>query len=46
MSNERELSFETLAIHAGQEIDPTTNARACTLVSDNILWIQGYRACS
>ncbi|WP_411735447.1 homocysteine synthase [Paenibacillus sp. M2] len=31
MSNERELSFETLAIHAGQEIDPTTNARAVPL---------------
>lgn len=31
MSNERELSFETLAIHAGQQIDPTTNARAVPL---------------
>ncbi|MBT2285935.1 homocysteine synthase [Paenibacillus polymyxa] len=31
MSNERELSFETLAIHAGQEIDPTTHARAVPL---------------
>ncbi|MFC9712092.1 homocysteine synthase [Paenibacillus sp. NPDC056933] len=31
MSNERELSFETLAVHAGQEIDPTTHARAVPL---------------
>lgn len=31
MSNERELSFETLAIHAGQEIDPTTQSRAVPL---------------
>jgi O-acetylhomoserine (thiol)-lyase len=28
MSEERKLSFETLAIHAGQEIDPTTMSRA------------------
>lgn len=31
MSNERKLSFETLAIHAGQEIDPTTLSRAVPL---------------
>ncbi|MGQ8875014.1 homocysteine synthase [Paenibacillus sp. TSA_86.1] len=31
MSYERELSFETLAIHAGQEIDPTTQSRAVPL---------------
>lgn len=31
MSNERQLSFETLAIHAGQEIDPTTLSRAVPL---------------
>lgn len=28
MSDERQLSFETLAIHAGQELDPTTLSRA------------------
>ncbi|GIQ62255.1 O-acetylhomoserine aminocarboxypropyltransferase [Paenibacillus cisolokensis] len=28
MSEERKLSIETLAVHAGQEIDPTTMARA------------------
>lgn len=28
MSEERKQSFETLAIHAGQEIDPTTMSRA------------------
>ncbi|THF75024.1 homocysteine synthase [Cohnella fermenti] len=28
MANERELSLETLAVHAGQQIDPTTNSRA------------------
>ncbi|MNM70428.1 Methionine gamma-lyase [compost metagenome] len=28
MSEERKLAFETLAIHGGQEIDPTTQARA------------------
>lgn len=31
MSEDRKLSFETLAIHAGQEIDPTTFARAVPL---------------
>jgi O-acetylhomoserine (thiol)-lyase len=31
MSEERQLSFETLAIHAGQEIDPTTMSRAVPL---------------
>jgi O-acetylhomoserine (thiol)-lyase len=31
MSEERELSFETLAVHAGQEIDPTTMSRAVPL---------------
>jgi O-acetylhomoserine (thiol)-lyase len=31
MSDERKLSFETLAVHAGQEIDPTTMARAVPL---------------
>ncbi|WP_238653084.1 homocysteine synthase [Paenibacillus piscarius] len=31
MSEERKLSFETLAVHAGQEIDPTTLARAVPL---------------
>jgi O-acetylhomoserine (thiol)-lyase len=31
MSNERQLSFETLAVHAGQEIDPTTLSRAVPL---------------
>ncbi|GIO69206.1 MULTISPECIES: homocysteine synthase [Paenibacillus] len=31
MSNERPLSFETLAVHAGQEIDPTTLSRAVPL---------------
>lgn len=28
MSEEREYSLETLAVHAGQEIDPTTMSRA------------------
>ncbi len=28
MSEERKLSLETLAVHAGQEIDPTTMSRA------------------
>lgn len=28
MSNERKLSLETLAVHAGQELDPTTLSRA------------------
>jgi len=28
MSDQRKLSFETLAVHAGQEIDPTTMSRA------------------
>lgn len=28
MSEQRKLSFETLAVHAGQEIDPTTMSRA------------------
>ncbi len=28
MSEDRKLSFETLAVHAGQEIDPTTRSRA------------------
>lgn len=31
MSNERPLSIETLAVHAGQEIDPTTLSRAVPL---------------
>ncbi|MDR9857055.1 homocysteine synthase [Paenibacillus sp. VCA1] len=31
MSNERPLSFETLAVHAGQQIDPTTLSRAVPL---------------
>lgn len=31
MSEERKLSFETLTVHAGQEIDPTTLARAVPL---------------
>ncbi|OAZ39209.1 homocysteine synthase [Paenibacillus polymyxa] len=31
MSEERKLSFETLAVHAGQEIDPTTFSRAVPL---------------
>ncbi|MGF7048301.1 O-acetylhomoserine (thiol)-lyase [Paenibacillus sp. DS2015] len=31
MSEEKKLSFETLAVHAGQEIDPTTFARAVPL---------------
>ncbi|MFC0215845.1 homocysteine synthase [Paenibacillus chartarius] len=31
MTEERKLSIETLAIHAGQEIDPTTGARAVPL---------------
>lgn len=31
MSEDRKLSFETLAIHAGQEIDPTTFSRAVPL---------------
>ncbi|WP_028590552.1 homocysteine synthase [Paenibacillus massiliensis] len=31
MSSEREFAFETLAIHAGQEIDPVTGARAVPL---------------
>lgn len=31
MSEDRKLSFETLAVHAGQEIDPTTFARAVPL---------------
>lgn len=28
MSEERKLSLETLAIHAGQQLDPTTLSRA------------------
>src|SRR5690625_3091308 len=28
MSEEKKLRFDTLAVHAGQEPDPTTNARA------------------
>ncbi|MEE4569366.1 homocysteine synthase [Paenibacillus polymyxa] len=31
MSEERKLSFETLAVHAGQDIDPTTFSRAVPL---------------
>ncbi|MGW9527155.1 homocysteine synthase [Paenibacillus terrae] len=31
MSEDRKLSFETLAVHAGQQIDPTTFARAVPL---------------
>jgi O-acetylhomoserine (thiol)-lyase len=31
MSEEKSLSFETLAVHAGQEIDPTTMSRAVPL---------------
>ncbi|MHA0857899.1 homocysteine synthase [Paenibacillus sp. CMAA1364] len=31
MSEEKHLSFETLAIHAGQEIDPSTMSRAVPL---------------
>ncbi|MDQ0494538.1 homocysteine synthase [Paenibacillus brasilensis] len=31
MSEERKLSFETLAVHAGQQVDPTTFARAVPL---------------
>jgi O-acetylhomoserine (thiol)-lyase len=31
MSEDRKLSFETLAVHAGQEIDPTTMSRAVPL---------------
>lgn len=31
MSNERKLSIETLAVHAGQEVDPTTMSRAVPL---------------
>ena len=31
MSEEKSLSFETLAVHAGQEIDPTTLSRAVPL---------------
>ncbi|GLI07571.1 O-acetylhomoserine aminocarboxypropyltransferase [Paenibacillus tyrfis] len=31
MSDERKLSLETLAVHAGQEIDPTTMSRAVPL---------------
>ncbi|AOZ93466.1 homocysteine synthase [Paenibacillus crassostreae] len=31
MSEEQRLSFETLAVHAGQEIDPTTLSRAVPL---------------
>ncbi|WP_010495579.1 homocysteine synthase [Paenibacillus elgii] len=31
MSEERKLSLETLAVHAGQEIDPTTMSRAVPL---------------
>jgi O-acetylhomoserine (thiol)-lyase len=31
MSKERKLGLETLAVHAGQEIDPTTGARAVPL---------------
>lgn len=31
MSEDRKLSFETLAVHAGQEIDPTTLSRAVPL---------------
>ncbi len=31
MSEEQRLNLETLAIHAGQEIDPTTNSRAVPL---------------
>ncbi|MFC7678486.1 homocysteine synthase [Paenibacillus sp. GCM10028914] len=31
MSEERKLSIETLAVHAGQEIDPTTMSRAVPL---------------
>lgn len=31
MSEDRKLSFETLTVHAGQEIDPTTLARAVPL---------------
>ncbi|MFC3749917.1 homocysteine synthase [Paenibacillus sp. GCM10012306] len=31
MSEERKQSFETLAVHAGQEIDPTTLSRAVPL---------------
>ncbi|MCQ4088702.1 homocysteine synthase [Saccharibacillus sp. JS10] len=31
MTEERKLAFETLAIHAGQEIDPVTGARAVPL---------------
>lgn len=31
MSEERQLGLETLAVHAGQEIDPTTYSRAVPL---------------
>jgi O-acetylhomoserine (thiol)-lyase len=31
MPEQRKLSFDTLAVHAGQEIDPTTGARAVPL---------------
>ena len=31
MSNEKRLSLDTLAVHAGQEIDPTTMSRAVPL---------------
>ena len=31
MSEERQFSIETLAVHAGQELDPTTLSRAVPL---------------
>lgn len=34
MTGQRKLSIDTLAVHAGQEIDPTTGARAVPLYQE------------
>ena len=36
--------FETLALHAGQQVDPTTGARAVPYLPDYFLCIQRHRA--
>ena len=40
------LRFETLQLHAGQQVDSNTKARAVPILSDHVLCVQQFRPCS
>ena len=45
MSTEKKLHFDTLQVHAGQEVDPTTGSRAVPLYQSSAYVFNNAEQC-